>query len=187
MKPKIDGLMIAALVLIIFLGTSLISDEATASTSQTASASQLIPQETNTISNDPTAFGAPYILYIITQGPHGSSYGHMAVDLAAGEDTTILSPISGVVTDNFTDVYGNPTLVIENEVYRVSLLHGNYFVTVGQAVNLGEAIGSESNQGYTTDMAGNPCWGRAGCGFHTHLNVYDKRLEMNVNPLDLLP
>jgi murein DD-endopeptidase MepM/ murein hydrolase activator NlpD len=187
MKPKIDGLMIAALALIIFLGTSLISDVATASTLQPAAASQLIPQETESDLTDPAAFGALYLSYIITQGPHGFSYGQMAVDLAAGEGETILSPISGVVTENYTDVYGNPTLVIENDVYRVTLLHGDYFVTITQSVTIGEPIGSESNHGYTTDMVGNLCWGRAGCGFHTHLNVFDKRQGINVNPLDLLP
>jgi murein DD-endopeptidase MepM/ murein hydrolase activator NlpD len=171
------------------LGISLISDIATASTPNTASASALMPAETEAISDpiDPTAFGAPYLSYVITQGPHGSSYGHMAVDLAAGEGETILSPINGAVAENYIDEYGNPTLIIENEVYRVTLMHGNYSFSVGQSVALGEVIGSESNQGYTTDMAGNLCWGRAGCGFHTHLNVFDKRLGTNVNPLDLLP
>jgi hypothetical protein len=46
-------------------------------------------------------------------------------------------------------------------------------------------VGVESNLGYTTDMAGVPCWGRD-CGYHTHLNVFDKRIGGNVNPLELL-
>ena len=96
-----------------------------------------------------------------------------------------MSPIYGAITERLSDQYGNPTLVIENENYRVTLLHGVYTVEVGQTVALGDIIGSESNLGYTMDMYGNLCWGRAGCGYHTHLNVFDKRLGENVNPLDL--
>lgn len=44
----------------------------------------------------------------------------------------------------------------------------------------------ESNIGYTLDMAGNLCAGRD-CGYHTHLNVYDKRLGYNIDPLSLIP
>jgi murein DD-endopeptidase MepM/ murein hydrolase activator NlpD len=210
MTPKIDGLMIAAFGFLVFLGSNLISDVASASSTTTQLESQTIPQVTEAaasniavvtqvlpqtteiissepVTSDPTAFGSPYTSYTITQGPHGYSYGHMAIDLAAGEDATIYSPINGTVVENYIDEYGNPTLVIENEVYQVTLLHGNYTASVGQSVSLGDTIGSESNQGYTKDMAGNLCWGRAGCGFHTHLNVFDKRVGSNVNPLDLLP
>ena len=35
-------------------------------------------------------------------------------------------------------------------------------------------------------MAGNLCAGR-NCGYHTHLNVYDKRQAANINPLTLIP
>jgi murein DD-endopeptidase MepM/ murein hydrolase activator NlpD len=187
MKPKIDGLAIVGLVLIFFLGASLLTDAVTASPMQTPNLSEASVAAGAPPTTDPTSFAAPYASYVITQGPHGASYGQMAVDLASGEGATILSPISGVVSELYTDEYGNPTLVIENDIYRVTLLHGQYNVTLGQSVALGEAIGSESNQGYTTDLVGNPCWGRAGCGFHTHLNVFDKRLGINVNPLDLLP
>ena len=65
------------------------------------------------------------------------------------------------------------------------MLHGDYSVSVGQQVGLGQAVGVESNLGYTTDMAGVPCWGRD-CGYHTHLNIYDKRIGENVNPLELI-
>ncbi len=133
----------------------------------------------------PESFAAPYAEYWVTQGPHGASYGHMAVDIAAGEGTPILSPIAGQVTRKDTDGYGNPVLVIENEAYRVTLLHGIYRVAVGDAVNQGDVVGEESNIGYTTDMQGRLCAGRD-CGYHTHLNVFDKRLGENVNPLNLL-
>jgi len=136
---------------------------------------------------DPNAFAAPYQDYVITQGVHGASYGHMAIDLAAGKGEPVLSPVHGVVTANFTDRHGNPTLVIENERYVVTLLHGIYSVAVGEAVALGQQVGEESNLGYTTDMRGVPCAQKHGyCGYHTHLNVYDKSLESNVNPLDLI-
>lgn len=186
MRPKIDGLLIVAVGFMIFIGLNLISDVATASTPAPVPR-QFSPQATAVSVDNPTAFEAPYHSYVVSQGPHGFSYGHMAVDLAAGEGTTILSPINGVITELYTDQYGNPTLIIENEVYRVTLMHGDYFVTIGQKVSLGEAIGSESNHGYTMDMYGNLCWGRSGCGYHTHLNVFDKRLGTNVNPLNLLP
>lgn len=139
-------------------------------------------------STDPAnarAFAAPYKKYTLTQGPHGYSYGHMAIDIAAGEGAAILSPINGKVTDRYIDQYGNPTLVIENKNYRVTMLHGDYTVDVGDGVKLGQKVGKESNQGYTTDMAGVPCAGR-NCGYHTHLNVFDKRVGANVNPLDLI-
>jgi murein DD-endopeptidase MepM/ murein hydrolase activator NlpD len=187
MNPKIDGMAVSAFVLILFLGVILGTDVATTSPQPIASSSELSPIKNGSSSSGPERFAAPYTSYTLTQGPHGSSYGHMAVDLAAGEGTHILSPITGRITGSYTDVYGNPTLVIENKVYQVTLMHGKYTAALGQSVTLGEVVGSESNLGYTTDMAGNPCWERPGCGAHTHLNVFDKRLGMNVNPLDLLP
>jgi len=130
-------------------------------------------------------FVAPYKEYAITQGPHGMSYGHYAIDIAAGRGAEITSPINGAVTQLYVDEYGNPTLVIENEVYAVTFLHGDYSVAVGDVLKVGQPIGVESNKGYTMDMAGNLCYNREWCGNHTHLNVYDKRIFSNVNPLDL--
>jgi murein DD-endopeptidase MepM/ murein hydrolase activator NlpD len=133
----------------------------------------------------PEAFTMPYAQYVLTQGPHGMSYGHFAIDIAAGAGEPILSPINGRVTERFIDGIGNPTLVIENEAYTVTMLHGEYSVGVGEEVRIGEQVGVESNQGNTRDMAGNSCRNR-NCGYHTHLNVYDKRAGGNINPLDLL-
>ncbi len=132
------------------------------------------------------AFIIPYDDYILTQGPHGMSYGHFAIDIAAGKGEAIKSPINGRVSELFVDNVGNPTLVIENEAYEVTMLHGNYSIELGQRVRLGEQVGTESNQGNTRDMSGRSCRNR-NCGYHTHLNVYDKRAGQNVNPLDLLP
>ncbi len=135
---------------------------------------------------DPAAFAAPYDWYVITQGIHGQSYGHYAIDLGGGNGAVIKSPIHGTVTELYTDGLGNPTLVIENEVYRVTMLHGVYSVAAGESVSLGDQVGTESNLGNTTDFQGRSCRNRD-CGYHTHLNVFDKRLGQNVNPLDLFP
>ncbi len=135
---------------------------------------------------DPLAFAAPYTDYTLTQGPHGQSYGHLAIDLAAGRGSPVLSPINGIIIENTIDQYGNTTLIIENDVYRVLILHGDFFAQVKDIVHLGDQVGTESNHGYTTDMAGNLCYGREWCGNHTHLNVFDKRTGANTNPLDLI-
>jgi len=134
---------------------------------------------------DEPRFIAPYDNYTITQDLHGSSYGHMAIDLSAGKGVVIKSPISGIVSENFIDGLGNTTLVIENNVYRVTLLHGNYSVSTGDEVSIGQPIGSESNIGYTTDLQGVSCKDR-NCGYHSHLNVYNKKKSKNVNPLYLI-
>ncbi|MCP4358101.1 MAG: M23 family metallopeptidase [Chloroflexi bacterium] len=136
--------------------------------------------------NNPTAVASPYAEYTVTQGLHGQSYGHLAIDLAAGRGEPVLSPINGLITDLYIDEYGNTTLQIENDVYVVLLLHGDFSVDVGDEIRLGQTIGSEGNNGYTMDMFGNLCYGRVACGNHTHLNVYDKRLRANINPLDLI-
>lgn len=127
----------------------------------------------------------PYDNYVLTQGVHGQSYGHNAIDIAAGKGATILSPINGVVTQHYTDQWGNPTLVIENDYYQITMLHGNYTAQIGAPVRLGQSVGTESNMGYTMDMLGRLCTNRD-CGYHTHLNVYDKRISGNVNPLEVI-
>jgi hypothetical protein len=85
----------------------------------------------------------------------------------------------------YTDQWGNPTLVIENEIYRVTMLHGKYKVVVGDQLELGQMVGRESNFGYTTDYAGRSCRNRD-CGYHTHLNIFDKRMGSNINPLTVI-
>lgn len=134
---------------------------------------------------DPNLVIAPYTTYTVTQGPHGYSYGHAAIDLTAGKGAEILSPINGSVSQLFTDELGNSTLVIENERYQVTLMHGNYSVKPGDAVTAGQAVGFESNNGNTVDWWGRSCQGRD-CGYHSHLNIYDKQAGQNVNPLLLI-
>lgn len=134
---------------------------------------------------DYEAFDSPYQNFTLTQGPHGFTYGHMAIDITAGKGSAILSPINGQVTDKSIDWLGNTVLELENDHYKVTFLHGIYSIEIGEAVRIGQKIGKESNQGNTYDMAGRSCRGR-NCGYHTHLNVFDKRLGSNVNPLNLI-
>jgi murein DD-endopeptidase MepM/ murein hydrolase activator NlpD len=137
------------------------------------------------VSSDPAAIIVPYDEYIVTQGIHGLSYGHMAIDIAAGKGAIVKSPISGIVTEYFIDGVGNPTLIIENNRYRVTLLHGVYEVDIGDSVEIGMRVGVEGNIGNTRDMQGNSCRNR-NCGYHTHLNIFDKQASSNVNPIELL-
>jgi hypothetical protein len=66
----------------------------------------------------------------------------------------------------------------------VTLLHGIYTVAIGDRLKLGQPVGQESNQGNTVDALGNSCRGRD-CGYHTHINIFDKILGTNINPLEL--
>ena len=132
------------------------------------------------------AIALPYDEYFLTQGVHGASYGHAAIDIAAGNGETIKSIINGNVTGLGYDQWGNTYIQIENDYYVALYMHGAYWPVLGEALGAGQPIGTESNIGYTLDMAGNLCAGRD-CGYHTHLNVYDKRLGMNIDPLSLIP
>ncbi len=142
----------------------------------------LTPSKKN---EEPDAIVAPYEEFVISQGLHDMAFGHMAIDIVGGKGATIQSPIDGVITDKYVDGIGNTTLVIENDYYQVTLLHGEYIVDVGEKISLGQTLGYESNFGNTFDSYGNSCRGRD-CGYHTHLNIYDKILATNVNPLELL-
>ena len=202
MNHRVDGLTLVALALISFMAFNVLRDrlstaQAATIPAESASIEQAAPQPAEKPAPlqgvaaswseaEQLSVAAPYEHYVVTQGLHGYSYGQMAIDLAAGKGTEIRSPINGVVTARYTDQYGNPTLVIENDFYTVTLLHGKYTASVGDRLTLGQPVGTESNQGYTMDSRGRLCWGRKGCGYHTHLNIFDKRLQSNVNPLDLI-
>lgn len=196
---RLDGITIAAVILLLFMAMRLLLDRSTKPAVQietaapavpvpapvTATGEQSSPELAAPQITDPSTIIFPYDEYDLTQGPHGYSYGHMAIDLAAGQGTPIKSPIDGTITALYVDEWGNPTLVIENSRYRVTMLHGDYTVQVGQQMALGETVGTESNHGYTLDLAGNSCRYRD-CGYHTHLNVFDKQAGSNVNPLNVL-
>jgi len=134
------------------------------------------------------ATSLPYDTYFLTQGLHGESYGHLAVDIAAGNGSTIKSIINGTVTGTGYDQWANTYIQIENDFYTVLYMHGVYSLAVGDTVTVGQPIGTESNIGYTLDSYGNVC-GYTGrdCGYHTHLNIFDKRLGVNIDPLTLIP
>ena len=69
----------------------------------------------------------PYDNYFLTQGVHGQSYGHLAIDIAAGNGATIKSIINGIVTSTGYDQWGNTYIQIENDnfivLYPVSYTH----------------------------------------------------------------
>jgi len=188
-----DALTLVALVFLLFMGFNLLKDRGARQSAPITHqlvmpivlGNPLAVEDKNGKALDQSAIAAPYDHYTITQGLHGFSYGHMAIDLTAGKGAKIKSPINGVITDLYVDQYGNPTLLIENEDYTITLLHGVYKVKPGDRVRLGQVVGFESNLGYTTDMVGRSCQGRD-CGYHTHLNIFDKRLGANLNPLEVL-
>jgi murein DD-endopeptidase MepM/ murein hydrolase activator NlpD len=203
-RKEFDGLAVVAVAFIIFIIIVVLRDEgvikaayATGIESGNQSSSlnspqgdalpvMTQPQATPSVeSSDPNIVVAPYDHYFVTQGPHGFNYGHMAIDISGGKGAVITSPINGVVTESYVDQYGNTTLVIENSHFRVTFLHGLYTVKVGDQLIVGQTIGTESNQGLTYDPLGRLCQGRD-CGYHTHLNFYDKQIGSNVNPLDLI-
>lgn len=127
----------------------------------------------------------PYDEYTFTQGIHGKEYGDAAIDLTAGKGMAILSPIYGVVTLNGFDEWGNTALILENDKWKVKLLHGDYFMNEGDWVQIGQVVGRENNHGYTIDLLGRSCKKRD-CGYHTHINVFDKRRGENANLIELL-
>jgi murein DD-endopeptidase MepM/ murein hydrolase activator NlpD len=204
-RPRIDGLAIVSIAFLGFMFLMAMRDvgvinaasftdasETAEPTPSSSSQGAQVPTDQVAIdpapvseAMDPDAFISIYEHYIVTQGPHGFEYGHMAIDLAAGNGATILSPINGVISQFFVDKYGNTVLMIDNDHYQVTLLHGLYHVKVGETVSLGQAIGSESNQGLTYDYLGRLCKGRD-CGYHSHLNVFDKTIGANINPLELI-
>jgi murein DD-endopeptidase MepM/ murein hydrolase activator NlpD len=197
MRRQPDLLTIAALGFIVFMIFNVLRDQgiafATIAPVNAANAMQksILPTpeegQITTIAQsfeDQDAIAPPYDSYTLTQGPHGQSYGQLAIDIAAGKGTEIKSPINGNVTALYVDDLGNTTLVIENDHYQVTMLHGIFTVKLGDHIKLGQGVGTESNQGNTVDGLGRSCRGRD-CGYHLHLNIYDKRLGANVNPLDL--
>jgi murein DD-endopeptidase MepM/ murein hydrolase activator NlpD len=203
-KPKkgLDGFTVAALAVIVFIGLSLVVDSGEGSSGQNNNGSPP-PQQSGTntggqaqstpipiptpltlpLSGDQTILAAPYDEYLLTQGPHGFSYGHSAIDISGGKGVIIKSPINGIVSENYVDQYGNTTLILDNNRYTVTFLHGNFSANVGDKLTIGQTLGTEGNNGYTMDMSGRLCTNRD-CGYHSHLNVFDKELGVNINPLD---
>lgn len=201
MRTRIDGMTLAGLAILLLFAVNITRNWAGGrATSAAPAAMQAAVPETVPAVEPPagaggeapgddawhTMTGLPYDTYFLTQGIHGLDYGHMAIDIAAGNGAAIKSIINGTVTGTGYDQWGNTFIQIENDVYTVLYLHGIYTLIIGDPVSVGQIIGTESNIGYTLDMAGNLCAGRD-CGYHTHLNVFDKRLGANIDPLTLIP
>ena len=205
-RQRVDSLTVVALGFLLFFVFNIIKDrnggQILDSTRQSGSplamslsidllddttqADELSPEPTPPAEPlDTDIIASPYDHYELTQGPHGFTYGQMAVDISAGKGAVIRSPINGWVTALFVDDLGNTTLIIENDHYQIMMLHGLFDVTEGEQVSLGQPVGVESNQGNTKDALGRSCRGRD-CGYHLHLNIFDKLLGANVNPLELL-
>lgn len=198
-RQHLDGMAVVAFAFLAFMILNLVRDRqgerpasklpsasfvnrAASRSTPPASSGQLPAQAT--AQADADAIRLPYDDYVLTQGPHGFDYGQMAIDITAGKGATIMSPINGVVTALYIDDLGNTTLIIDNDHYQITMLHGVFTVTVGERLDIGQPVGQESNQGNTVDGLGRSCRGRD-CGYHLHLNVYDKYLGANVNPLEL--
>lgn len=178
-SSRFDALSLVAVCLILFMVSKVLIDKARSLPAAPKALENIVQPINHQL------IVLPYDSYVLTQGPHGASYGHQAIDLAAGKNSIIKSPINGEVSALFVDEYGNPTLIIENEKYIITMLHGKYSVRVGDKLLIGQPVGKESNLGYTTDMQGRSCKNR-NCGYHTHLNIFDKELNSNVNPLNVL-
>lgn len=132
---------------------------------------------------DDNSFIIPYSSYTVTGGCHPDGWqvaginASCAVDVASidRDGAALLSPINGEVTATGPDDglgLGNTYIIIENSRYAVFLLHGNYSVSVGTDLILGEQFGTEGANGNAT-------------GYHTHLTVYDKAAGEWVNPLSI--
>lgn len=110
------------------------------------------------------------------------AHGRAGYDLmGGGKDSPIFAPITGEVIYQYYQHNGNPLLIIENDSYRVKLLHGYWNTAEGDRVNQGEIIGYEGNMGLTF-RDGQFCGTGSNCGYHTHIEVWDK---INNSPVNL--
>jgi murein DD-endopeptidase MepM/ murein hydrolase activator NlpD len=136
---------------------------------------------------DEQIFLPPYTFFQVNQGAHAGGgwwYGRLAVDIGNGRGTPIYSPINGWVSEAGADEFGSTYIVLENSRWRVLMMHGDYSVGLGEVVQAGQQVGTESNNGFTRGPGGEICNGAPGCGEHTHLAVWDNGVE--VDPLELL-
>jgi murein DD-endopeptidase MepM/ murein hydrolase activator NlpD len=136
---------------------------------------------------DEQVFLPPYIFFQVNQGAHAGGgwwYGRLAVDIGNGRGTPLYSPINGWVSEAGADEFGSTYIVLENSRWRVLMMHGDYSVSLGEVVQAGQQVGTESNNGFTRSPEGEVCNGAPGCGEHTHLAVWDNGVE--VDPLELL-
>lgn len=111
----------------------------------------------------------------LTQDVHGCSYSLPGIDISSHNKTAVLqAPMPGEAT-TYTDRWYNTTIRIENSEWIVWLLHPrSYFVSDGEKVNRGQAIGVMGAVGYAT-------------GPHVHYTIYDKVNETFVDPAQFVP
>lgn len=113
---------------------------------------------------------------ILTQDVHGCSYSLPGLDISSPDNqkAILLAPMPGEAT-TYTDQWYNTTIRIENDEWIVWLLHPrSYFVTDGQKVKRGDAVGVMGAVGFAT-------------GPHVHYTIYDKINQTFVDPAEFLP
>ena len=116
----------------------------------------IVPQEGDEWLSMPYSGG-----YNTNGGVHGQWYGECAIDISGGYGSTVISPINGLVTQKYIDGYGNPIIQIENSIYLVKLYHGDWTVSFGDPLDIGQPVGTEASHGKST-------------GPHTHFSVFIK-------------
>ena len=117
------------------------------------------------------------------KSPTGASSFHSGIDIPAPEGTPIKAICSGKVTFCSWGAGGGYTIVIENEIYKVSYCHVSpiFIVKKGDYINVGTIISSVGpknvygikNNPYK-DSNGNPTNG-ATTGCHLHLSIRKNR------------
>lgn len=87
---------------------------------------------------------------------HGLN-GYKGVDIAGGCGTPLYAPFGGTIEYQGLDGYNhlgvwpqNTMLVLTNGLSKLTLLHGDYVVKVGQQVDYGDLLGYEASKGWST-------------------------------------
>jgi murein DD-endopeptidase MepM/ murein hydrolase activator NlpD len=178
-------LFLSGLVVLCLLGSFILSDKAGLLESS-QDKTQMATRPAAAL-GDEQVFLPPYVIFQVNQGAHAGGgwwYGRLAVDIGNGRGTPLFSPINGWVSEAGADEFGSTYIVLENSRWRVLMMHGDYSVGLGEVVQAGQQVGTESNNGFTRGPGGEICNGAPGCGEHTHLAVWDGGVE--VDPLELL-
>jgi hypothetical protein len=125
--------------------------------------------------DDTTRVVAPYTDYVVTQGPHGASYGHMAIDITRGRRNHPYAACGRVTIT--TSKMGQYTLILENENYQITLMHGNYtrVLATGAIARRWAQRATMATPWIGRDL----CYGRD-CGYHP-ISISSIALGSNVN------